>query len=146
MSIDWCEELRNLETTEPNLSALPNGMDEIIRQLQPEPIWQATLKQGLVLLAYQAVGGNPSDLVTLAQRGNDKKSKPRRQGVCHDLQMGNCNPFHNGGEGCGKNGRLKAFCPLRTYFRKRKDGTISTKLNSEGLKLVRDYKLRQMSG
>ena len=146
MGVDWCEELRDLEATKPNLPALPNGMVEIMRQLQPEPIWQTTLKQGLVLLAYQAVGGNPSDLITLAQRGNGKKSKPRKQGVCHDLVMGKCNPLNNGGEGCRKNGRLTSHCPLRGYFARRDDDTISTKLNSAGLKLVREYKLRQMYG
>ena len=145
MAVDWCEELRNLETIEPNLLALLNGMVEGIRKLQPDPIEQM-IKQGLVLRCYEGMGGKPGDLATLAQSGNSKKSKPRKQGICRDLVMGKCNPFNNGGEGCGKDGRLKASCLLRSYFRKRKDGTISTKLNSEGLRLVRDYKLRQMHG
>ena len=146
MGVDWCEELRNLGTTEPNLPALPNGMVEVIRQLQPEPAWLVMLKQMLVLLGYRAVGGNPGDLVALAQRGGGKESKPRKQGVCRDLAMGRCNPLSNGGQGCRRNTRLTGYCPLRTYFARRNGGTISTKLSLEGLRLVRDYKLRQMNG
>ena len=146
MGVDWCEELRNLETTEPNLPALPNGMVEVIRQLQPEPAWLVMLKQMLVLLGYRAKGGNPNDLVALMQGGNDKKSKPRKQGVCRDLVTGKCNPLSNGGEGCRKNTRLTSHCPLRAYFVKRDGGTLSTKLSLEGLRFVRDYKLRQMNG
>ena len=149
MAVDWCEELRNLETVEPNLLALLNGMVEGIRQLQPDPIEQM-IKQGLVLRCYEGMGGKPRDLATLAQatlaqRDNSKKSRPRKQGICRDLVMGKCNPLSDGGEGCRKNTRLMTYCPLRATFQKRGDGTISTKLSLEGLKLVREYRLRQMN-
>ena len=147
MGVDWCEELRNLEFIEPNLPALLNGMVEGIRKLQPDPIEQM-IKQGVVLLCYEGMGGKPRDLATLAQatlaqRG--KRSRPRKPGVCRDLKMGKCNPLSNGGGCCRKNTRLTIFCPLRIYFARRYGGTLSTKLSLEGLQLVREYKLRQLN-
>lgn len=80
MTVDWCAELDRLEAEEAICSCpgMPDNLPEVIRQLQPEPAWQTMLKQGLVLLAYQAVGGNPAHLVILTQRRNGKKSKPRK--------------------------------------------------------------------
>ena len=135
MAIDWCEELEKLEAEEAT-SSCPMPFMPLVPQ---ESFADKALKVILTTLLNQ---GNPRF------RGNGSKPKGRyaslrSRGQCK-FYPDNCSPMRDG-QGCRRNTRLTAHCPLRNFFARRRDGTISTRLRNDA-RLMLLYNLRRNIG